>query len=179
MSNNPLTPYNNNNNQSMPYNSGRGFQKEKVAPFGKGGFGIRKGEWGALPNATGEILRGVSADYDWRHYTARSVAHVPSQGTQQQRRSREGGGGGGTPIVITGNNFGDTHIYGSQPASTSSILPADVPKPQNDIPTFDASRESVGNNLSRPLFADTTPTEGYQGYTAPKDMGARSSSWPG
>lgn len=68
--------------QSQPYSGGRGFvplnrreeaQARKERRFGHGGLGLRNDEWGQLPNATGEIMRGVSANYDWRNYTSKNI----------------------------------------------------------------------------------------------------------
>lgn len=89
------------NNQSSPYSSGRGFvhmtekeqeQARTERKIGRGGLGMRYGEWGQLPNATGEVMRGVSADYDWRTYTPKTIqGHTKVRGDTGRSREREPG----------------------------------------------------------------------------------------
>lgn len=156
---------------SQPYSTGRGFvhlteneaeELRKERTIWRGGMGIRYNEWSQLPNATGEVMRGVSANYDWRNYKPKPISgfsEVPKNGRKF-----------GPPQEMwqaAKKGYRGTAQGASEPEDTS----------MSDTPTWGSSRESTSSGLSAQqtsLFADTTPTEGYQGYEPPKGgMGAR------
>lgn len=152
-------------NHSQPYSTGRGFvhltdeettELRNERKVGRGGLGIRYSEWSQLPNATGEVMRGVSSNYDWRNYTPKPIS-------------------GFSKVAEDGRKYGPPQeMWRAAKSVFGGSSQASEPE---DTPTWGSSRESTSSSLSAQqtsLFADTTPTEGYQGYEPPRGgMGAR------
>lgn len=170
--------------QSQPYSGGRGFvplnrreeaQARNERRFGHGGLGLRYGEWGQLPNATGEIMRGVSANYDWRNYTPKNI-RGQNTGLAGSRFGRPNLPFNGPPLMgpqqpgpVSQQAWGESSILASD-ADRGGMGEDTWPK-ESSIASAGAARGGMGSDV----FRESTVTPAW----APKGgMGSDSSILP-
>lgn len=180
---------------SQPYSTGRGFvhlteaetkELRKERTVGKGGLGIRYNEWSQLPNATGEIMRGVSSNYDWRNYSPKPISgfsKVASQGRKfgpaQELAGAAKSGYRGTGQAGTMEPQGATEYPAAPtaftPSAESRILPAGRPNTGMgaDAPSMVSSPSSSIWPATQAKPLNDTPTFASSRRTTSNNLSAQ------